>query len=176
MPADSTRTIRYFVSYAHKDKALVANLLDDLGDRLAIACGFAFERWMDSDILVGERWRDAIQKALDGCDLGLLLLSPAFFASGFIRREELPALLSRTPSPTGAPRTDPLKPLVPVILKPLDLDGSADLAGLEQIQCFRDSQGRAFSQTRGPARDAFAAELTRAILAKLGAIPPGTQG
>lgn len=59
------------------------------------------------------------------------------------------------------------KPLVPVMLKPIPMDGAADLAGLEQLQILRNREGRSFSQTRGPTADAFAEQLVSAILAKL---------
>ncbi len=159
--------LNYFVSYARADRADAGRLLGLLQPRLAIMRGFGFSHWIDDAIAVGERWTDAIDDALSSCDFGLLLLSPAFFASGFIRREELPVFIEQTRTPAGQARTRVRKPLVPVLLKQVPLDGSADLAGLEQLQVFRDRENRSFAQTRGHVRDAFASHLARAIATKL---------
>jgi len=167
MPKD----LSYFVSYARADQPQPRRLLDLLAPRLAIARGYRFSPWVDDRIEVGERWTDAIGAALGGCDFGLLLLTPAFFASGFIRREELPIFIERVADPGALAGSEPStrirKPLVPVMLRPIPLDGSADLAGLEQLQVFRDREGRAFTRTRGPTADAFADQLVAAILTKL---------
>jgi len=168
MPQD----LRYFVSYARKDKDQVQRLLDLLEPRLAIARGFRFSPWIDDQIEVGERWTDAIGDALAACDFGLMLLSPNFFASGFIRREELPVFVERIRNPSGDLQTRIRKPLVPVMLKDIPLDGSADLAGLEQLQVFRDQEGRTFHRTRCHTADAFADQLVAAILTKLRRIYP----
>jgi len=69
-----------------------------------------------------------------------LLLSPAFFASEFVRREQLL-------DGKGEPHTRIRKPLVPVLLESLPLDGGADLAGLEQLQIFRGADGRSLGET-----------------------------
>ncbi len=169
------RDLAYFLSYARADRPQVERLRGLLAPRLAIVRGFRFTGWIDDEIRLGERWTDAIEAALAGCDLGLMLLSPAFFASGFIRREELPHFIDQSAAPAAPGATGQTrirKPLVPVMLKPVPLDGSADLAGLEQLQVFRDRAGRAFSQTRGPTADAFADDLVAAILSKLRVLYP----
>jgi hypothetical protein len=170
------RDLAYFLSYARADRPQVERLRDLLAPRLAIVRDFRFTGWIDDQIHVGERWTDAIDAALAGCDFGLMLLSPAFFASGFIRSEELPRFIELVAGPGTGPgaavQTRIRKPLVPVMLKPVPLDGSADLAGLEQVQVFRDREGRAFSQTRGTTAEAFADALVAAILAKLRVLYP----
>lgn len=168
MPTD----LRYFVSYAHRDQGQVARLLDLLHPRLAIARGYRFSHWIDDQIGVGERWTDEIDAALADCDFGLLLLSPSFFASGFIRRDELPTFIELVAAGGGATQTRIRKPLVPVMLKDLPLDGSADLAGLEQTQIFRDQAGRSFNRTRGHTSDAFADQLVARVLEKLRRLYP----
>ncbi|WP_157817376.1 toll/interleukin-1 receptor domain-containing protein [Candidatus Thiodictyon syntrophicum] len=171
-----TVELTYFVSYAHADQAPTGRLLDLLAPRLAIARGYRFRHWIDDRIAVGERWTDAIGAVLAGCDFGLLLLSPSFLASGFIRREELPTFIERISNPGGGAGSEAetriRKPLVPVMLKPIPLDGSADLAGLDQLQLFRDRERRAFTETRGHTADAFADQLVAAMLTKLRRIWP----
>ena len=166
--------LNYFVSYAHADKAAAQNLLQLLHPRLAILRGYSFSHWIDDAIEPGTRWTDAIGDALTACDFGLLLLSPSFLASNFIRRDELPVFIGQIQGPTGQAHTRVRKPLVPVLLKDVPLDGSADLAGLEQLQMFRDHEGRSFDRTRGHLRDAFADQLTQAIATKLARLHPAT--
>ncbi|MBL8233127.1 MAG: TIR domain-containing protein, partial [Bryobacterales bacterium] len=160
----SRRRARYFVSYAQADRKHVKALFDLLGPLFTAASEFAFERWSDQDILPGERWREEIEQAMRECDLGLLLVSPNFLASKFITKEELPYFLQ-------------WKPAVPVALVPILFDGSLDLKGLEEMQVFRDSDKRAFSErSAGNPRQRFAQELFRQICQRLqkldGPVPP----
>src|SRR5262245_28546247 len=49
--------------------------------------------WSDSDIAVGNRWHDVIQNQLPRTRVAILLISQRFFASKYIREDELPRLL-----------------------------------------------------------------------------------
>lgn len=77
-----------FVSYSHRDKKWLDRLLVFLkpyqrqGLRL----------FADPYIQVGERWRRAIEGALERACIGVLLVSPDFLASDFIYEQELPLL------------------------------------------------------------------------------------
>lgn len=82
-----------FVSYAHKDRALLDDMLvylkaldHDYGVSLI---------WDDSDIQGGDAWRQKIDAYLPVSPLAILFVSPYFAASDFIRKNELPMLLSR---------------------------------------------------------------------------------
>lgn len=79
---------------------------------------------------------------LDGCDYGVLLVSPAFLGSTFILEEELPRFVGESAT----------KGALPVALKRVPLDGSRQLSGVGDHQIFRDAEGRCFSETRGPDR------------------------
>ncbi|MBK1649327.1 toll/interleukin-1 receptor domain-containing protein [Rhabdochromatium marinum] len=160
-------SIAYFVSYSHADKRLAHRLLDLIQPRLAIQKGFSFSQWIDNAIDPGQHWSDEISTALATCDFGLMLISPSFLASGFIRTEELPVFIEQVRSGTSLTHTRVRKPLVPVMLEQVPLDGTADLSGLEQIQIFRDRDGRSFATTRGPNSTAFADQLVSAITTKL---------
>jgi formylglycine-generating enzyme required for sulfatase activity len=50
------------------------------------------QRWDDSRIQPGDIWLDEIEQALARAQVALLLVSPDFLASDFIRRKELPCL------------------------------------------------------------------------------------
>jgi len=95
-------------------------------------------------------------------------LSPNFFASTFIQANEIPHFLTAT---TGC-AVNIKKPVVPVGLVPVSLDDSTNLAGLEQLQIFRDREGRYFSETRGHISDAYTDQLVAAMLAKLKTATP----
>ena len=166
------RNLKFFVSYAHADQPQPRRLLELLQPRLQIVKEFWFSAWIDDEIRVRNHWTDEIDDALQSADFGLLLLSPSFFASGFIRTNEIPHFVELIRNKSGSDRTRVRKPLVPVLLKPIPLDGSADLAGIEQLQIFRDTKGSSFSETRGHTRDAFADQLTTAMVTKLRGLYP----
>jgi WD40 repeat protein len=77
-----------FVSYSHADKAWLERLC------IILKPYPVYEHlWMDPYIQVGDRWEREIDGALQAALVGLLLVSTDFFASDFIVRKELPALL-----------------------------------------------------------------------------------
>ncbi|MGH3981074.1 MAG: hypothetical protein ACRDRZ_19105, partial [Pseudonocardiaceae bacterium] len=77
-----------FLSWCRQDAEAKEALLGLLHlDGLA---GVRISWWEDSHLLLGEDWRRRILARLDGCDYGLLLLTPGFFNSRFILEEELP--------------------------------------------------------------------------------------
>jgi len=91
------------------------------------------------------------------------MLSPDFFASGFITGTELCHFIKTHAA--GATRV--CKPIVPVGLVPIPLDGRADLRSLEQVQVFRDRDQRWFDRTKGHIRTDFADQLAGAIAHRL---------
>ena len=96
-----------FVSYSHEDEAwcdAVAKHLRTLHDPVRATV------WVDRHrIRAGAAWLPEIQSALDAADLAILLISPAFLSSDFIRHTELPALLAR--------RSAGL-PVIPILIVP----------------------------------------------------------
>jgi serine/threonine protein kinase len=80
-----------FISYAHEDKCWV----DAFNEHLAPAESKGLLRvWSDARIGPGQSWRSEIGAALARSRIGLLLVTPSFIASPFIRNEELRALLA----------------------------------------------------------------------------------
>src|SRR5258708_3558976 len=122
--AKEDRPLRFFVSFAHDDESLKAGLLGKLRTYLDTHPLAQFELWSDGNISPGQRWRAEIQRAMQTCDFGLLLISPAFLASKFISRDELQYLLEN-------------KRAIPVALKPILFNGTMDLKGLQEVQIFR---------------------------------------
>jgi serine/threonine protein kinase len=80
-----------FISYAHDDAAWKDAFVRMLGP--AIERG-NISLWSDASIPVGERWSNEIDAALNSAAAGLLLVTPAFLDSDFIKSVELPRLLN----------------------------------------------------------------------------------
>jgi hypothetical protein len=159
------RPVRIFVSYAHADARLKDDLLQRLRQQLGYDKRERFEFWDDGGIAAGSHWSAAIQSNIEACDLGLLLISPAFLGSPFITQQELPYFVAENASA--------LKPCVPVALKPFKMDERADLHGIEHRQIVYQPGSRTFQDSeRDPARDRFAAALRDRIVAALGDAAP----
>lgn len=124
--------VKIFLSYAHRDQAAKARFLNLLNEYLKIAKDVEFEVWQDLEILPGQDWDAEIRRALDSCDVGILLVSPAFLGRDYILGTELPKLLAQG--------------VIPVALEAIRFDGTMNLRGLEAKQIFRDAKGRAFGQ------------------------------
>jgi formylglycine-generating enzyme required for sulfatase activity len=78
-----------FISYSHKDRAFLERFWTHLSP---LETQYGLQRWDDSRIQPGDIWLDEIEQALDRAQVALLLVSPDFLASDFIRRQELPCL------------------------------------------------------------------------------------
>lgn len=79
-----------FVSYSHDDaewmqafQVMLSPVLDGRGVRL----------WVDTDTQTGDRWNTSIGQAITRSRVALLLVSPRFLFSDYVRRVELPALV-----------------------------------------------------------------------------------
>ncbi|MDQ3775824.1 MAG: pentapeptide repeat-containing protein, partial [Pseudomonadota bacterium] len=155
---EGKQVVRYFISYAHKDKGLKQRLIDLLGALLDGSKHYRFEPWDDAEILPGEEWHTKIQHAIARCQFGLLLVSPEFLRSRYISGQELPSFVAH-----GSP--EPTKRAIPVALRRVPFDDTIDLKGLERLQVFHDSGDKAFvERTTDKTRDDFARELFQQIV------------
>ncbi|MFP2909424.1 TIR domain-containing protein, partial [Pyxidicoccus sp. 3LFB2] len=171
--ASGKRPVRFFVSYAHANNPFVQALLKELRQHFASSARYEFQAWSDQAILVGERWKQSIEKALEDCDFGLLLISPAFLASGFIGKHELPLFVESQGK--AAP-----KPVLPVGLVRVSFERH-DTKGLGEHQFFllqgERLEGRYYEEMgSGPRKSRFAYELFIAIEKRLDAVFGPTQG
>ena len=124
--------VNIFVSYAHNDREQKELFLQKLKNRLKTGTSeFDFIFSADTDILIGEDWKEEIMKQVEVCDYGLLFLSTDFLASEFITKKELPKLLHKC---------------LPVSLKILDIK-EQDLKGLEKKNIFPlNKEGKSFAE------------------------------
>lgn len=81
-----------FISYSHKDKKFLEQLLIHLKPLEREA---KLKAWSDQQITPGSEWFDEIQEALSNATVAVLLVTPAFLASDFINDHELGPILKK---------------------------------------------------------------------------------
>ncbi len=102
-------TLPIFISYAsydNSDENQEERWLDRLLQHLKpLDLEGLVATWNDTELTVGNDWRHEIRQAIEKAKVAILLVSPAFLASEFIRTEELPRLLQKANS-NSAPTYD----------------------------------------------------------------------
>ena len=84
--------------------------------------------WADTELTIGSNWRLEIKTAIEKAKVAVLLVSPAFLASEFVRSEELPRLLLSADPLNRANTMDPSSELaegmliLPILLRPCLID------------------------------------------------------
>jgi uncharacterized protein YjbI with pentapeptide repeats len=141
---DGKPLVRYFISYARSETHVVNPLMDMLKQRFRSSRHYVYVPWKDvDDVVLGERWHEEIQAAIQQCHVGLAFVSAAFFSRDYIRDHELPKFV-----PRKGDNGDELKKLLPVALKQV-MGAGIDLRGLDQFQVFhldRFTRGGAVAQ------------------------------
>ncbi len=118
--AEPNRT-KVFISYSHKD----ASALERLQVHLKPLERAGLERWDDTRISTGQRWKDEISKALASAKVAILLISADFLDSDFIHTDELPHLLA-------AAEKEGLV-VMPVILSPCRFEETPSLSQFQAV-------------------------------------------
>ena len=81
-----------FVSYAHADRQGFERLCVHL---TPVAALLGFNLWHDKRIHAGDYWNHRIEAEIARSQIFVLLATPDFFASGYILKHELPAILGQ---------------------------------------------------------------------------------
>ena len=78
--------------------------------------------WADTELRIGESWRSEIKSAIEKAKVAILLVSPAFLASEFIRTKELPQLLQNSNPTNSAGNTEDEMSegmlILPILIRP----------------------------------------------------------
>lgn len=152
-----------FISYSHNtnDKAIFAEFKKNLDP--AESKGL-LSVWNDTRIKAGTKWAPQIRDALAKTRVALLLVSPDFLDSPFIRNEELHVLLA------AAERRELSLYWVPVA------DSMFETAGLDQWQAAPGCDPRSpLNLMTGPERERVIVNVCRAILDEMGRLPSITR-
>lgn len=103
-----------FISYAHEDNEspdVSKRWLDRLLQHLQpLIPQDQIRPWSDTQLEAGELWDGSIKTQLQNAKAAVLLLSPAFLASKYIRNSELPVLLMNAKKEG--------RPVIPVVVRP----------------------------------------------------------
>lgn len=91
IPLPSKNKTKVFVSYSHRDKAILDRLRIHLKP---LVRDNSVEVWEDKKLIPGTKWREEIRKAVESARIAILLVSADFLASDFIMNDELPPLLA----------------------------------------------------------------------------------
>jgi len=106
--SENPNAVKVFIAYSRADR----NFKNELERHLAILKSTQkISIWSDSDIQAGEIWDKSIRENLNNSDLILLLISPDFFNSDYIREIEINTAFKRMKQ--GECR------ILPIIIRPV---------------------------------------------------------
>ena len=129
----SHESVSVFVSYAHADDDLRKSLRYQLK-----GLGYV-DVWDDREINAGSEWSSEIASQMDSADIILLLISPEFIASDFVRTMEIPNALAR--------HVDGTARVIPVLLRPCPWKG--EHIGIGGLQAFPSDEKWATTEWGG---------------------------
>jgi hypothetical protein len=104
--AEVIRPGKVFISYSHKDKKYLEELLEFL--QPMVRKGIV-SLWVDTKLKAGEQWKEFIRDSVNTAEVAILLVSPSFQASDFIVDHELEPLLS--------PKANRKLTIIPVLVR-----------------------------------------------------------
>lgn len=150
---------KLFISYSHKDMRWLERVREQLG---VLEREDLIETFEDARISPGEDWYTRLDLEMEEARIALLLISPAFLTSDFIRREEIPHLFVRHES--GGMQ------LYPLLVRDCAWQ---EVPWLARVQ-MRPRDARALASLRGGALDKCLADMAREIAATVRTAPETT--
>lgn len=139
-----------FISYAHKDEALM--------QRLSLALRqFSAEvlTWTDRELRPGDNWDEMLDSRLRICQVAVLLLSLDFHGSDYIRDKELPIIQRRHAA--GQLR------VVPVFAGPCRRETHSWVSALQFVDIAEDALFQANAAARDAALNTIAADIAQLV-------------
>ena len=143
-----TERTKVFISYSHQDVKWLDRLQVHL---IPLEQEKKIERWDDTNIKPGSKWREDIQEAIATAKVAVLLISPNFLASKFITENELPPLL-KAAKEEGAV-------ILPLIIRPSRFMKNPNLSQFQSV----NSPNKPLSKLSITKRDEVLVQLTEAI-------------
>ena len=119
---------RVFISYAHKDKIYFDIFLSNLSSQ----CDWHI--WTDKNIEIGSDWFESIRGSMQQSDCALLLISPDFISSAFIKEHEFKSFNELKQSKPGFI-------FLPVFLRDCDFTRWQELSKLQMFVANGDEYG-----------------------------------
>lgn len=107
------KNTKVFISYSRKDARWLERIQVHLKP---LERDGLVDRWDDTRIGAGDKWREEIERAIDEAAVAVFLVSADFLASDFVHEIELPKLLTRAKA--GRVR------ILPIIVGPCHFDKS----------------------------------------------------
>jgi hypothetical protein len=165
----SPAPIRVFVSYSHKDKALLEKLRAHIS---LLKRRGVIDDWHDGQIAAGQAWAQEIDENLASAAIILLLVSADFLASDYCYSREMENALQRHDA--GEAR------VIPVILREVDWEDApfarlqALPAGGRPVRSWPD-EDEAFSDIAKWPSPAYTDTVTR-LMQPLGTPPSSAPG
>ncbi len=99
--------MQIFISYANKDKIWINRLVEHL---TPLKEQSIINIWFDTNTSPGENWDNKILHEINQSDIFILLISPSYLASSYIRQKEMPLILNRWSSGLATIMTIHIKP------------------------------------------------------------------
>lgn len=146
---------KVFVSYSHDDREWLSKF--SLHVAILERRGLV-ELWSDEGIAAGADWEREIEIALGAAKVAVLMVSPAFLASEYIWKHEMPRIVAHSRQGMVA---------LPLILRPCAWRLEEDLARLQA----RPTDGRPLSLGSESEIDLNLSELAYELAARVGKSP-----
>ncbi|WP_439483994.1 leucine-rich repeat domain-containing protein [Cyclobacterium plantarum] len=86
---------KIFISYAHDDREYFEVFSKEFSKHLNTSVKYSFSSFDDREILLGSDWNSRLEKEIETCQVGILLVSSAFLTSEYIQEKELADLILR---------------------------------------------------------------------------------
>lgn len=144
-PANRTKV---FISYSRKDAKWLDRLQVHLKPLERVG---EITRWDDTLIKPGEKWHEAIERALGEAKVAVLLISADFIASDFINKDELPPLLAAAESEGVV--------ILPIVLSPCRFEETKSLSQFQSV----NKPSQPLSMMTGARREAVFVNVSKAI-------------